>query len=165
MVGYTNATWPYKFDVAGYTRSWGMNAVTVGDVYDIKTMPGYANIYGPAIDGSVICFGAVYASIGVNKQPLGNIPAGSLIMGGASPYHYTTLVDYGYNPVFVVDGIGMATINGGYSGIGAGGTVANANSNAYNFSINGARGSGSGTAGDIVFLLVLPRLPATRSTP
>jgi len=83
---------------------------------------------------------------------LGNIPLGSLIIGGQSPTRIATITDYNYNPVFVVDGNGKTIINGGHAGIGPGGTPGvGIDANAPIFSINGSRGTGTGNMGDIVF--------------
>jgi hypothetical protein len=147
----------YKLDVNGNARvlvlrAGGGLAVSAGDAYNITSIPNYTNGFGTGVDGSFIAFGSIAAVVGVNKQALGNIPQSSLIMGGASPNRYTTMVDYNKNPIFIAEGSGSAIINGGYNGIQAGGSTAiTTNANAPNFAINGGRGTGSGTAGDIVF--------------
>ena len=142
----------YKLDMNGPARISGYERVSAGDGYDISSIPSYLNMYDTGVNCSVIAFGAVYASVGVNKQLVGNIPAGSLIIGGTSPYKITTLVDYNYNPAFIVDGSGAVTINGGYNGIKKGGALGNGiDAGAQNFNINGGRGTGAGFPGDIVF--------------
>jgi hypothetical protein len=149
LLGYTTAN-GYKLDVFGQTRSWNYSTVTAGDSFDIKLMANYS--FAPSVGASAINFGDVYATVGVNKAQLGNIPYGSLIMGGVSPNRMVALTDYIFNPVFVVDGNGTATINGGYTGIGPGGTPGNGiNANAPVFAVNGGRGTGTGAVGDIVF--------------
>jgi len=147
----------YKLDVNGNarvlnSRSGGGLTVSNGDSYNIAVIPAYNNGFGPGLDASFIAFGSIAAVIGVNKQAVGNIPQNSLLIGGASPARYTTIVDYNKNPIFVADGSGTAIINGGYNGIIIGGSNGVAtNAIAPYFTINGGRGTGSGTAGDIIF--------------
>lgn len=150
LVGYP-AYNGYKLDVYGPTRSWGTSVTSVGDAYDIRCWPSYPNWYDSGVDASIIFFGSMNG-LGVNKAAVGNIPASSLILGGASPGKITTICDYAHNPTFAVDGNGTVTINGGYNGISGGGATGNGiNANAINFSINGGRGTGTGTTGDIIF--------------
>ena len=153
LVGNVTANSGYKLDVLGMVRFYSSDVIaTVGDSYPINLKSGYANGYGTGFDGSMITFGNIYASIGVNKQALGSTAAGSLLIGRTSPSKITALVDYSGNPVFVVDGSGQALINGGYAGINPTSSAANnTNSNAFNFVINGARGTGTGNVGDIIF--------------
>jgi len=147
LIGYTTSS-GYKLDVFGSSRFWGSSIVTVGNGYDIGIAPGYGFLF----PGSSINFGSIYASLSVNAAAYGNIPQGSLIIGQTSPLKWTALVDYAANPMFIVDGGGTATINGGYSGIKTGGSIgAGVNTNSPTFSINGGRGTGSGIPGDIVF--------------
>jgi hypothetical protein len=110
----------------------------------------YSHGYGEGITGSMILFGSVKATIGVNKQAAGDIPEGSLIIGRTSPGSLTTLIDVAVNPTFVVDGSGAVKINGGYSGITSGVGVGT-NANAPRFDINGGVGTGTGIVGDIYF--------------
>jgi hypothetical protein len=129
------------------------NYLTVGsDGYKIKAISNWGNVYSEGIAGSIISFGSpgVYATIGINKQAVGSIPEGSLMIGGTSPWHYTTLIDYANNPAFVVNGNGAVAINGGYSGITSGVGVGS-NQNAFNLEIYGGRGTGTGLQGDIKF--------------
>ena len=163
LVG-TTTSGKYKLDVLGPTRVTGYTLdVSEGDAYDINLSPQTGDFYGS--NGSVITFGNVYALIGVNKSAAGIIPANSLIIGGASPNSETALVDYSDNPVFVVNGQGIATINGGYSGVYQAGTVGGGNSNAYGFVINGCRGTGAGSAGDIAFATGTPQDSGTTIHP
>ena len=152
LLGFT-ANSGYKLDVNGTVRFSGSGLVaTTGDNYDISLRPAYGNGYATGVNASMIAFGNIFGTVGVNKQALGNIPFGSLIIGGTSPGRLTTITDNYYNPIFVVDGTGFATINGGYSGIGLGGTSGSvANSNAPNLNVNGGRGTGTGVTSDIVF--------------
>jgi hypothetical protein len=145
----TTTTSNYKLDVAGYARVSGDMYVSAGDSYTILMAP--SNNEYPGANGSSIFFGAIYASIGVIKSPVGLIPANSMVIGGTSPNTETTIVDYNDDPVFVVGGSGNATINGGYSGVYQGGSLGAGNSNAYDFVINGCRGTGAGLPGDILF--------------
>jgi len=152
LLGFT-ASSGYKLDVNGTTRITGSGLIaTTGDNYDISLRPAYGNGYATGVNASMIAFGNIFGTIGVNKQALGNIPFGSLIIGGTSPGRLTTITDNYYNPIFVVDGTGFTTINGGYSGIGLGGTSGTvANSNAPNLNVNGGRGTGTGVTSDIIF--------------
>ena len=142
----------YKLDVGGQALMTLLARVTNGDAYDVVAYTNAA--IGPTpytVGGSLVGFGSVWGWMGVNKATFGNIPQGSLMIGQTSPFKYTTIVDYSLNPVLVVDGAGYSVINGGYAGIGIGGTVANtANVNSWNFQINGGRGTGAGIAGDII---------------
>ena len=152
----TTTSGTYKLDVAGTARVTGYTLdVSEGNGYDINLSPYAGDFYNSI--GSVITFGSVYALIGVNRSNEGNIPVNSMIIGGTSPNAETAIVDYGDNPVFVAGGNGMATINGGYSGINQGGTVGGGNSNAFDFIINGCRGTGAGSAGDILFATGTPQ--------
>jgi hypothetical protein len=151
LLGSTTSS-VYKLDVTGSERiNGGGLKVTPGDGYDITLAASYPNGYAGGVNGSMVLFGSTYASVGVNKQALGLIPYGSLILGGTSPYRWVTLTDGYFNPVFVVDGTGKATINGGYNGITTGGSVGGSNAPGPSFSINGGFGTGTGTPGDIVF--------------
>jgi hypothetical protein len=138
----------FDLDVSGSSRFFlpasRQFVVSVGDDYDIKIMPDY-------VGSSLITFGNIQASTGVNKLALGAIPANSFFMGGISPNRIAAIISYTANPVFVVDGNGTATINGGYNGIiwGDSGTIANSSS--FNFKINGGIGTGTGNTGDIIF--------------
>jgi hypothetical protein len=148
LIGYSTDN-GYKLDVNGPGRFLSTD-VTAGDHYDIVSSPEAPSFYGTSVDGSIILFGG--PSIGVNKQAIGNVPANSFIIGGTSPSAYTTLTDIDFNPVFIVQGNGGTTINGGYNGINQGGANGDGtNSNAGVFSINGGRGTGTGPTGDIVF--------------
>ncbi|MDO6433985.1 hypothetical protein Q4E93_25480 [Flavitalea sp. BT771] len=145
----TTTSGSYKLDVNGPARFSGYADVNSGDVYSIRLIANYGNGWAAGVDASMVSFGG--ACVGTNKQALGNIPVGSFILGRASPGNVTAVVDYYNNPVFVVNGNGVATINGGYGGIGLGGTTGNPNGNAPNFAINGGRGTGTGVTGDIIF--------------
>ncbi len=107
-------------------------------------------IFDDTVHGSVVAIpGDAY--FGVNKSAFGNIPQGSLLMGNSTTSAVTTMVDYGQNPVFVVNGNGSAVINGGYSAIDYGGSIGTgSNANAPSFAINGGRGTGTGVTGDII---------------
>jgi hypothetical protein len=126
------------------------NGANVGtDAYRIALIPNYN--YG-GYDGPKITFGAVYASIGVNKHDFGNVPEGSLLIGQSSPWRWTATVDYSGNPTFVTDGAGLVTINGGYFGIQNGGSLGvGTDASAPTFKIYGGRGTGAGVPGDINF--------------
>ena len=140
----------YKLDVSGSGRFSNTVNVSVGDTYDVGLRPTAGNIFAGSVDGSVITFGNIYGYIGINKQTSGMIPQNSMVIGGVSPNKITAIIDYLQNPVFIVNGVGTASINGGYSGIAYG--VANsANQTALQFNINSARGTGNGTPGDIAF--------------
>jgi hypothetical protein len=146
----TTTSGSYKLDVRGPARVTGYTLdVSEGDAYDINISPYAGDFYNSI--GSIITFGSVFALIGVNRSNEGNIPMNSMILGGTSPSAETAIVDYGDNPVFVAGGNGVATINGGYSGINQGGTAGGGNSNAFDFTINGCRGTGAGSPGDILF--------------
>lgn len=141
----------YKLDVGGQASIGHLARVTHGDAYDINL---YADtVFGPSpysVPAASLSFGT-WGSVGVNKAAIGNIPQGSLIIGQTSPSRSTAFVDYSLNPHFVVDGAGSLMINGGYAGIGIGGTVAGAaDKNSWNFQINGGRGTGAGATGDII---------------
>ncbi|WP_207513822.1 hypothetical protein [Longitalea luteola] len=140
-----------KLQVNG--TSWFRDQLKVGnDNYAISLKPAYGNGYGTGIEASMLAFGSVTASVGVNKQNKGNIPANSLIIGGAAPGYWTTLVDYNGNPTIVSQGNGAVTINGGYNGINNGGSAGySANAVSHSLNIYGGRGTGSGTPGDINF--------------
>jgi hypothetical protein len=75
----------YIMDVNGYVRAFNIVNASVGDGNDIRLFSGYGNGFATGVNGSMITFGSIWASIGVNKQTLGNIPDGSLIIGGTSP--------------------------------------------------------------------------------
>jgi hypothetical protein len=149
LIGYTTSS-GFKFDVNGPSRFRSELVIVGADPYAIQFEPQAPSFYAPSIDASILNFGG--PSIGVNKEDLGNIPANSLVIGGVSPLAYTTLADIDYNPVFVIQGNGATTINGGYNGISKGGSQGNGtNSPCGPFAINGARGTGTGSTGDIVF--------------
>jgi hypothetical protein len=145
----TTTSGNFKLDVAGTARVSSYLDVTAGDSYDVQIFPYNGEYWGSY--GSSIFFGNIYASIGVLRTPLGTIPANSMVIGGTSPNTETAICDYNYNPVFVAGGSGNATINGGYSGISQGGSGGGGNSNAFDFVINGCRGTGAGLPGDILF--------------
>jgi hypothetical protein len=137
----------YQFQVNGIGLFSSL-AIVGTDEYSIKLFSNYNYNY----DGPKICFGAVKAHIGVNRQEYGNIPANSLLIGGVSPWNWTAIVDYSGNPTFVTQGGGEVTINGGYNGIASGGsTGVGTNANAHTLKIYGGRGTGSGIPGDINF--------------
>jgi hypothetical protein len=118
--------------------------------YVIGMNSHHGNGYSSGVDASVISFGNAYATIGVNKQNFGSIPANSLILGGVSPGSVITTTDYYGNPTFVSMATGQVVINGGYSGIkNAYGNDVNANS--FALDIKGALGTGAGNPGDIRF--------------
>lgn len=153
VMGYSTYTFPtngYVFDVNGPGRFRVVGATTgiPADMqaFDIRLNPSYT--FGGAVDASTILFGNIHAYIGVNKATYGNYPIGSLIIGGSNKV--VALADASFNPIFMINGV-QASINGGYSGINAGGTAGVvSNSNALNFTINGGRGTGTGTVGDII---------------
>jgi hypothetical protein len=146
----TNVSGRYKLDVVGETRiTSDQLVVTLNNGFDNR-LSTYNFLYGNTVGASGLIIGSVYAYATVNMGQVGTIPAGSFLIGGSSPNMQTTLVDYAANPVFVVKGYGAAVINGGYSGISQGGSVGGTNSNAFDFDINGCRGTGSGAPGDIV---------------
>jgi hypothetical protein len=118
--------------------------------YVIGINSHHGNGYASGVDASVIAFGNAYATIGVNKQTYGTIPANSLILGGVSPGSVITTTDYYGNPTFMSLANGQVIINGGYSGIkNAYGNDVNANS--FALDIKGALGTGAGNPGDIRF--------------
>lgn len=143
----------YRLDVIGDTRVLGTSTVgTGGDNYDIQCNPASINGYSTGVNGSMITFGDTIASIGVNRQTLGNIPANSMIIGGTGPGSVTTTIDYNRSPSLMIDGDGAVTINGGWHGVGTGASIGiSTNANGYAFYLNGCRGTGTGTPGDIVF--------------
>ncbi|HVU99129.1 MAG TPA: hypothetical protein VHE34_28095 [Puia sp.] len=146
----TNVSSRYKLDVVGETRiTSDQLVVTLNNGFDNR-LSTYNFLYGNTVGASGLIIGSVYAYATVNMGQVGTIPAGSFLIGGSSPNMQTTLVDYAANPVFVVKGYGAAVINGGYSGISQGGSVGGTNSNAFDFDINGCRGTGNGVPGDIV---------------
>jgi hypothetical protein len=138
----------FKLDVIGTERivasPGGGLQVSAGDNVNIALVPAYGQ-------SSLITFGSIIASIGVNKQTLRTIPANSLLIGGVSPTHIVAMTSYSSNPVFVVNGSGTATINGGFSGIALGDSGFVANSAAPAFNVNGGIGTGTGSTGDIIF--------------
>jgi len=118
--------------------------------YVIGMNSNYGNGYAPGVDASMLAFGNAYATIGVNKQTYGTIPANSLILGGVTPGSVITTTDYYGNPTFMSLANGQVIINGGYSGIknAYGNDV---NSNSFALDIKGALGTGAGNPGDIRF--------------
>ena len=152
FVGFNTYAYPtggYIFDVNGPGRFYQNATVSAssGDAFDIKLSPSYT--YG-TVGGSMILFGNVYASIGVNRAPLGNFSTGSLLLGYSN--QGVSMIDAYTNPAFTIGLSGVPVINGGFYGIKDGGTTGNAsNTNAANFAINGPRGTGTGTVGDIIF--------------
>ncbi|HVU56934.1 MAG TPA: hypothetical protein VHD83_17855 [Puia sp.] len=155
LLGFTTNS-GYRLDVNGSTRIFvPTNAntnltVSAGDNYDIRMIPNYGNAFGNTQGASLITFGLV-AYIGVNKAAAGSIPINSLIINSPPSGHWTTIVDASSNPVYVLDGNGTATINGGYNGTNYGNTGVASNANSPNFTITGGRGTGTGITGDIVF--------------
>lgn len=118
------------------------------DGYAINLNPRAGYVY----DGPQIQFGAVYGSVGVNKQDFGYVPENSLLIGLTSPSQWCSMVDFSGNPTLVTSGRGEVIINGGYNGIITGGSVGlGIDATAHTFKIYGARGTGTGTLGDIVF--------------
>lgn len=139
----------FRFQVNG--TSWVRDYHTVGtDNYMIRMVPYYGNMYGTNLNGSGILFGNIKASIGVNRQIVGTIPEGSLMIGGTAPGRWVTITDYSRNPTFVTDGYGAVVINGGYSGI-ANGEGVEVNAKSHLLYINGGIGTGTGEVGDIYF--------------
>jgi len=149
LVG-TTTSGQFKLDVNGPAHVLGyVLDVENGDAYGIKLLPTQIG-YGGNV--SMLAFGNVLASVLVNKQPYGNVPVNSLSMGYVNPASITTIGDFYGNPIFVAGGNGTATINGGYYGINGGGAVGIAPDQlAPGFTINGGRGTGAGTPGDILF--------------
>jgi hypothetical protein len=140
----------YYFDAVGPARFSNLLAVSVNDPYNVSVW-GAGALYTDTVHSSGIAFGSIYASVTVNKSTLGNIPQGSLVIGGPSPGRIAALVDYAQNPVYELGGAGGVVINGGYSAITTGGTVGvGTNASSYNFLINGGLGTGTGTPGDII---------------
>jgi hypothetical protein len=140
----------YYFDAVGPARFSNLLDVSVNDPYDVRVWSQGA-LYLDTTHSSGISFGSTYASVTVNKTTLGNLPQGSLVIGGTSPGRIAALVDEAQNPVFELGGAGGVIINGGYSAITGGGTVGTGtNANSYNFLINGGLGTGTGTTGDII---------------
>jgi hypothetical protein len=146
----------YKLDVNGAARftqpnSPGAVIASANDAFDIRLIPNYENSFGSGKHSSMITFGAVKGSIAVIKQDNGTIPVNSMLIGGVSPDYWTTITDYNSNPTFTAKGNGQVIIHGGYNGISHGGSTSwAANAHAHTFNIYGARGTGSGAAGDIV---------------
>lgn len=152
-IGNVNNPSFYKLDVGGEAWFGTLIKCAATDGYDIQL---YTNSnFGPNTGNasvSALSLGNGNGIIGVNRTTFGNVPAGSISIGGIAPFNIVSLADGSYNPIFVVNGIGTATINGGYDGIGMGGTVGLlADRNAWNFQINGGRGTGVGTPGNIIF--------------
>jgi hypothetical protein len=140
----------YYFDAVGPARFSNLLDVSVNDGYDVRGW-GYGALYVDTTHSAGISIGSTYASVTVNMTNLGNIPQGSLVIGGPSPGRIAAMVDYSQNPVYELGGAGGVIINGGYSGITGGGTTGvGTNATAPNFLINGGLGTGSGTPGDIV---------------
>jgi hypothetical protein len=140
----------YKLDVVGETRiTSDQLVVTLNTGYDTR-LSAYTYLYGNSVPGAGLLIGAVNAYATVNMGQVGTIPTGSFLIGGSSPDAQTALVDYFANPFFVAKGNGVAVINGGYSGIYLGGSQGGTNSNAFDFDINGCRGTGNANPGDIV---------------
>ena len=160
LIGAATSSNQFRLDVFGGMNVTGYQTIMANATDSsgaIKLNPSYTNAYAPGVDGSVLTFGNVAGSVGINTQALGNIPTGSLILGGAAPGHYTTLVDYNRNPLFIVDGGGTAIINGGFFGIGPGGATAQvADYGSQDFTINGPRGTGTGRTGDIILATANP---------
>jgi hypothetical protein len=157
LVGFTSNA-GFRLDVNGPARillpstTTSSFCVSAGGAYDIQMIPNYLNAFGISAGASTITIGNVIGFLGVNKATVGNIPSNSFMIGGPTAGHWTTIVDAAANPVYVVDGNGTATINGGYKGISSGGaTGSTSNAIAPNLSITGGRGTGTGSAGDIVF--------------
>jgi len=147
----TSTSGRYKLDVVGESRvTADQFVVTLNNGYDAK-LNTFTYLYGNSASASGLTIGNVYAYATVNSGDVGNIPTNSFLVGGTTPLGWTALVDNAANPVFVVKGYGAAVINGGYSGISVGGSAGGTNINAYDFDINGCRGTGNGTPGDIVF--------------
>jgi hypothetical protein len=149
----TNTSSIFKFDMVGAARVTGFELrVTANDAYDARLGSQWSVLEsGAASTGLVL--GAIEGKMVLNKSASGTIPANSIIIGGAQSGSWTMLGDLHDNPVFVV-GSNSATINGGYTNIYNGGsTSANTppDGNAFPFYINGARGTGAGNTGDIVF--------------
>lgn len=139
----------FRLDMTGSQRivspvNGGLRVSAASDQFNIALVPDYIN-------SAMISFGSIAASITVNKQPIHNIPAYSLLIGGISPTRIVALTSYTSNPVFVVNGSGNATINGGYNGIVLGDSGVVANSSAPAFNVNGGIGTGTGFTGDIIF--------------
>ncbi|HVU99130.1 MAG TPA: hypothetical protein VHE34_28100 [Puia sp.] len=152
-IGNVNHPFPVTLDVGG--TAWIATACRVAstDGHDLSL---YVNgTYGPNSNNTAAAYlalGDVYGAVGVNKTDMGNVPAGSISLGGTSPNKLASVTDGSYNPVFVVNGQGVASINGGYNGIGVGGAVGLVpDRSAWNFQINGGRGTGAGTPGNIIF--------------
>ena len=151
LIGTETDAGPYKLQVDG--KSYFTNDVyVVSDSYYISIKPHYQTGYGPSTDASMIAFGNIYGSIGVNKQNLGNIPANSLLVGGSSPGWWTAVTDYRLNPTIIVPGEGPVAINGGWRGIDNGGSRGFlGDMPGYSLDLNGGRGTGNGIPGDIIF--------------
>lgn len=147
----TDTDSPYQL-VVSEKAAVGDLFVVGRDSYNISIRPQYLTGYGPATDAAMIAFGNLYASIGVNKQNLGNIPANSLLIGGSSPGWWTTMFDYRTNPTIIVPGEGPTIINGGHRGIDNGGSHGFlGDQSGYSLNLNGGVGTGNNTPGDINF--------------
>jgi hypothetical protein len=147
----TTTSGRYKLDVVGETRfTTDQILVTLNNGYDNR-LSTFTYLYADGIPSSGLLIGNVFGSATVNMAPIGTIAAGSFLIGGSSPGRISAMVDYHGNPMFIADGSGRAIINGGYSGITVGGSVGGTNISAFDFDINGARGTGNGVPGDIVF--------------
>lgn len=122
---------------------------TNGDSYGISFQANGNNFYGTGVNGSVIKFGNVFASIGVNKAvTAGGIPADSFILSSGANSNIS-LVDYSQNEIVsarTVSGLSYLVLNGGFNS----GTNVSVGSTRQ-FYLNGPVGTGTGTPGDIVF--------------
>jgi hypothetical protein len=145
----------YQFQSNGHIIAAGGITATAGDAYNMTVQPAATNFYGTGIHGAILQIGSIIGSLGVNKSAIGSIvPANSLLVGGVSPGSITALTDHSNQPLLIVAAESatnsVAIINGGFYGW-SGGTGSLSNTSANNFTINGPRGTGTGTAGDIIF--------------
>jgi len=152
-IGNVNNPSFFKLDVGGEAWIGTLVRVAATDGYDIQLYTNSSfGLNTGNTSASVLSLGNGNGVVGVNRTTFGNVPAGSLSIGGIAAFSTAALSDGSFNPIFVVNGIGSAVINGGYNGIVMGGsTGAQTDKNAPNFPINGGRGAGAGTPGNIIF--------------
>jgi hypothetical protein len=149
LIGTTVTTYPYKLDVAGQARVKNVFDVTSGVGYDVITESDAPNYFGTGINASYVSLGGPI--VATNLATFGSIPVNSMLFGGASPGNYNAIIDYGRNPVVAAIYGGGTIINGGWGGIDSGGARGNGiNAIGLPLYLNGGRGTGAGTPGDVI---------------
>lgn len=141
-----------KFVTSNNNNPW---IFTVGDSYNLNMLADGINFFGSGINFSGMRIGSTVGFFGINKSAIGSIvPANSVVMGGVSPGARVAMLDYSNQPIVSVL-VNSATqtyldLNLGYNGWASG--VGNlSNTPAGNVPIKGPLGTGTGTAGDIIF--------------